>query len=92
MASALFDFVPFGRRVTRDPYAIYERMRETGDVLKTSYGAYIVHRYGDIRQVHGDHAGFSMGAAGAGAGASWAPSTGTVTAATTAEAKAAVMR
>lgn len=67
MASAVFDFMPFGQQLTRDPYPIYQRMRETGDVLKTSYGVYIVHRYGDIRQVHGDHAGFSMGAAGAGA-------------------------
>ena len=75
MAPADFDFVPFGKRLISDPYPTYARMREAGDVLKTSYGVYLVHRYRDVRQVHGDHAGFSMGAAGAG-GAMGASMTG----------------
>src|SRR5438309_1480514 len=36
-----------GRKVIRDPYPIYDRMRETGRVLSTPYGLKIVHRYED---------------------------------------------
>ena len=63
MAIQPFEFVPFGRKVTADPYSWYEQMRETGDVLRTSYGVLIVHRYEQVRQVHGDHTDFSMSAA-----------------------------
>jgi cytochrome P450 len=65
MAPATFEFMPFGSEVTRDPYPTYERMRDAGDVLKTPFGMYVLHRYRDVRQVHGDHAGFSMSAMGA---------------------------
>ena len=61
-----FDFVPFGADVARDPYPAYARMREAGRVLTTSYGATIVHRYEDVREVHLDHERFSMGAAAGG--------------------------
>ena len=61
-----FEFVPFGADVARDPYPTYERMREVGRVLTTSYGATIVHRYEDVREVHLDHERFSMGAAAGG--------------------------
>ena len=66
MTAVAFDFAPFGRELTRDPYPFYDRMREAGRVLKTSFGATVVHRYEDVRQVHLDHDGFSMGAGGAG--------------------------
>jgi cytochrome P450 len=69
MAAAPFEFVPFGRKFAHDPYPVYDRMREAGDLLKTPYGFYIAHRYADVRQVHGDHHGFSMGAIGASMGA-----------------------
>ncbi len=62
MRGVAFDFVPMGRRVTRDPYPTYDRMREAGRILTTSYGATLVHRYDDVRQVHLDHDAFSMGA------------------------------
>jgi cytochrome P450 len=45
-----------------DPYPTYAAMREAGRVLKTPIGALIVHRYGDVRHVHGDHERFSMAA------------------------------
>jgi len=59
-----FDFVPMGRQVIRDPYPIYDRMREAGRVLSTPYGMKLVHRYEDVREVHLDHERFSMGALG----------------------------
>jgi cytochrome P450 len=62
-AATRFDFVPMGGGVTRDPYPIYDRMREAGRVLTTPYGAVLVHRYDDVRQVHLDHESFSMSAA-----------------------------
>jgi cytochrome P450 len=65
-ATVPFEFVPFGPQVVRDPYPEYARMRETGRVLTTSYGATIVHRYEDVREVHLDHERFSMGAAAGG--------------------------
>ena len=64
MSSVSFDFVPLGGGVVRDPYPVYARMREAGRVLTTSYGATIVHRYDDVRQVHLDHESYSMGALG----------------------------
>jgi cytochrome P450 len=74
MTAVAFDFVPMGRTATRDPYPLYDRMREAGRVLTTPYGATLVHRYEDVRQVHLDHDAFSMGAVGgmtsAGAGES----------------------
>ena len=57
-----FDFVPLGAAVVRDPYPIYDRMREAGRVLQTPYGVTLVHRYDDVRQVHLDHDRYSMGA------------------------------
>src|SRR5687768_8428954 len=67
MAAPTFEFMPFGGDVVRDPYPVYERMRETGDLLRTPFGAYLVHRYADVRRVHMDHASFSMSAGGMGA-------------------------
>jgi cytochrome P450 len=64
MDAVPFDFVPMGRRLLLDPYPTYARMRDAGRVLVTSYGATIVHRYDDVRQVHLDHDSYSMGAAG----------------------------
>ena len=64
-----FEFAPFGRQVTNDPYPIYERMREAGRLLRTPMGALVVHRYDDVRQMHGDHDNFSMGAGPMGAAA-----------------------
>src|SRR3954470_21321611 len=69
MAPATFEFMPFGQGVARDPYPVYDRMREAGDVLKTPFGMYLLHRYDDVRRVHGDHGSFSMGALGGAAGA-----------------------
>ena len=66
MTAVTFDFAPFGRKTVRDPYPLYAQMREAGRVLKTPFGATLVHRYEDVRQVHLDHDGFSMGAGGAG--------------------------
>jgi cytochrome P450 len=60
VAAVAFDFNPMGRRATRDPYPMYDRMREAGRILLTSYGATLVHRYDDVRQVHLDHESFSM--------------------------------
>ena len=57
-----FEFIPMGTAVTRDPYPVYDQMREVGRVLTTSYGATIVHRYDDVREVHLDHDRFSMSA------------------------------
>jgi cytochrome P450 len=64
MTAATFDFVPTGAELLRNPYPTYERMRETGRILTTPYGATIVHRYDDVRQIHLDHDAFSMGASG----------------------------
>jgi len=61
-----FDFVPL--RGTADPYPIYDRMRETGRVLRSPFGALMVHRYDDVRTTHGDHDAFSMAAAATGDG------------------------
>ena len=66
MTAVAFDFAPMGRKLTRDPYPFYERMREAGRILKTPFGATLVHRYEDVRQVHLDHDGFSMGAGSGG--------------------------
>src|SRR5215470_7369153 len=55
-----FDFVPL--RGTADPYPIYDRMRETGRVLRSPFGALVVHRYDDVKTTHGDHDTFSMAA------------------------------
>jgi len=60
-----FDFVPTG---SVDPYPMYERMREAGPVLRSPFGALMVHRYDDVRDVHGDFDRFSMSAMGAMAG------------------------
>jgi cytochrome P450 len=57
-----FNFTPFGG--TPDPYASYAAMRRTGRVLKSPMGALLVHRYEDVREVHGDHEHYSMGALG----------------------------
>jgi cytochrome P450 len=57
-----FDFMPFGANA--DPYATYAAMRAAGRVLKSPMGALMVHRYDDVRQAHGDHEHFSMGALG----------------------------
>jgi cytochrome P450 len=66
MTAVAFDFAPIGRELTRDPYPFYDRMREAGRILKTPFGATVVHRYEDVRQVHLDHDGFSMGASSGG--------------------------
>jgi len=57
-----FNFMPFGPN--RDPYPTYAAMRETGRVLRSPMGALMVHRYDDVREVHGDHEHYSMGALG----------------------------
>jgi cytochrome P450 len=57
-----FDFMPFGAK--NDPYPTYAAMREAGRVLRSPFGALMVHRYDDVREVHGDHEHFSMGAIG----------------------------
>jgi cytochrome P450 len=64
MAAPTFEFMPFGGEAVRDPYPVYSRMREAGRVLTTPFGATIVHRYDDVRQVHVDHESFSMSAMG----------------------------
>lgn len=69
MAITDFDFVPFGKELTRDPYPVYARMRDAGRVLRTGFGALVVHRYDDVRQTHLDHGTLSMGAMGGGMGA-----------------------
>jgi cytochrome P450 len=60
-----FDFVPL--RGTADPYPVYDRMREAGRVLRTPFGALMVHRYDDVKHTHGDHEAFSMSGMGPGA-------------------------
>jgi cytochrome P450 len=55
-----FNFMPFG--TTTDPYATYTAMREAGRILQSPLGALMVHRYEDVREVHGDHEHYSMGA------------------------------
>ena len=62
MAVPTFEFMPFGGETTRDPYPIYDRMREAGPLLATPFGPLIVHRYDDVRQVHVDHESFSISA------------------------------
>jgi cytochrome P450 len=57
-----FNFMPFG--ANPDPYPTYAAMRATGRVLKSPMGALLVHRYDDVREVHGDHEHYSMGALG----------------------------
>jgi cytochrome P450 len=37
-------------------------MRDAGRVLRSPLGALLVHRYEDVREVHGDHEHYSMGA------------------------------
>jgi cytochrome P450 len=67
MAGPTFEFMPFGGDVTGEPYPVYARMREAGPLLRTPFGAYLVHRYDDVRRVHMDHAHFSMSMGGMGA-------------------------
>lgn len=67
MTAVPFEFVPMGKSLARNPYRIYDKMRDAGRILKTSYGAMVVHRYEDVREVHLDHDRFSMGAAAGGA-------------------------
>jgi cytochrome P450 len=55
-----FDFMPM--QSVRDPYPTYAAMRDAGRVLQTPLGAVMVHRYDDVREVHGDHEHYSMGA------------------------------
>ena len=55
-----FDFVPL--QGTPDPYPVYDAMREAGRVLRSPFGALMVHRYEDVRLTHGDHDAFSMAA------------------------------
>src|SRR5437764_13746154 len=62
MTTVPFEFIPMGRKLARDPYPVYDQMRQAGRVLTTSYGATIVHRYDDVRDVHLDHERFSMAA------------------------------
>jgi cytochrome P450 len=57
-----FDFVPL--RGSADPYPIYAAMRDAGRVLRSPFGALMVHRYEDVRHTHGDHDDFSMTAMG----------------------------
>ncbi|HET6793259.1 MAG TPA: cytochrome P450, partial [Acidimicrobiales bacterium] len=66
-----FDRVPL--RGQRDPYPAYAAMREAGRVLRSRFGALIVHRYEDVRQTHFDHDAFSIGA---GMGGGMGPSEG----------------
>lgn len=56
-----FPFFPMGDTI-RDPYPVYDAMREAGRLLRTPYGVWIVHRYEDVRRVHLDHEAFSMSA------------------------------
>ncbi len=53
-----FDFVPL--QGPADPYPVYDAMREAGRVLRSPFGALMVHRYEDVRLTHGDHDAFSM--------------------------------
>jgi cytochrome P450 len=67
-----FDYLPMGG--VKDPYPTYAAMREAGRVLRTPFGALIVHRYEDVRHAHADHDALSMSALGpAAAGAVMGP-------------------
>src|SRR4051812_9963480 len=45
MATALpFDFMPIGSTLIRDPYPVYDQMRDAGRVLQTPYGVTLIHR------------------------------------------------
>jgi cytochrome P450 len=62
MPIAEFNFMPFG--ANPNPYPTYAAMREAGRLLKSPMGALMVHRYEDVREVHGDHEHYSMAALG----------------------------
>ena len=67
MPLAKFDFMPM--QSVRDPYPTYAAMRDAGRVLQSPLGAIMVHRYEDVREVHGDHEHYSMGALAGAVGA-----------------------